>query len=256
MSMPGGSAGQGEALPFVAGLVKTSLVDYPGRLCTTLFFGGCNFRCPYCHNRALVLGDGVASPLSGEETIGCLARRRHLVDAACISGGEPTLVRSLPLLAARLKELGLKVKLDTNGTRPAVIRELLQAGTVDYVALDIKAPLPKYELVARTNVNLDDIRATVALLRQGGVEYEFRTTVVPGLLTREDLLAIGDWLAGAPTYVLQQFRPRSTLDKAYEHVKPYPDEWLVAAAEALRPAFGQVKVRGLSQAGIRSRRAW
>ena len=255
MSAPSESSAPEEAQLSIAGLVKTSLVDYPGQLCTTLFFRGCNLRCPYCHNRGLVLGDGLASPLSGEGAIGFLAGRRHLVDAVCLSGGEPTLVPSLPRLAATLKRLGLKVKLDTNGTRPAVIRDLLQTGAVDYVAMDIKAPLPKYEFVARASVNLDDIRATVALLQQGGVEYEFRTTVVPGLLTREDLLAIGDWLAGAKTYVLQQFRPRSTLDEAYERVRPYADEWLHAVAEALRPAFGEVRVRGAGQAGSTARRA-
>lgn len=255
MSAPRESAGPEEAQPSIAGLVKTSLVDYPGRLCTTLFFRGCNFRCPYCHNRGLVLGDDIPPPLSGEGAIGFLAGRRHLVDAVCLSGGEPTLVPSLARLAATLKGLGLKVKLDTNGTRPAVIRDLLQASAVDYVAMDIKAPLHKYDLIARTGVNLDDIRATVALLQQGGVEYEFRTTVVPGLLTREDLLAIGDWLAGAQTYVLQQFRPRSTLDKAYERIRPYADEWLNAVAESLRPAFGQVKVRGVGQADSTARRA-
>lgn len=228
----------------IAGLVKTSLLDYPGAICSTIFLAGCNLRCPYCHNKDLVAGasrlPGV--PLTEVRTV--LLRRRGFIDGVCITGGEPTLTPALPALARAMKDLGMKVKLDTNGTNPDVVRNLLDEGLVDYIAMDVKAPRWKYQTVTRVPVDLQALQATIGLLMASGVEHEFRTTVVPRLLTETDLHSIGEWLDGAGTYVLQQFRPENTLEAEYGRVSACPSDWLHLMAGELRHRFGQVIVRG------------
>lgn len=229
----------------VAGFIRTSLVDYPGYVCSTVFLSGCNFRCPYCHNRDLVTGSSQLQRVPLDQVLNFLENRITLLDGVCITGGEPTLTADLPILIRAIKDLGLRVKLDTNGTNPDMLEKLLADSLVDYVAMDIKAPPRKYGKITKATVRLADIQAAIDLLREATIEYEFRTTVVPKLLMEEDLLAIGRWLEGAFTYVIQQFRPRNTLDPNYESLGPYPPDWLETMAGKLRPYFKSVRVRGI-----------
>ncbi len=229
----------------VKGLIKTSLLDYPGRIAASLFCGGCNFRCPNCHNSDLVLHPDERPDLPEEEILSFLRRRRGLLDGVVISGGEPTLQADLIPFAARLREMGLAVKLDTNGYRPDVLRDALNEGVFDYVAMDLKAPPDKYSLATGVKVDIARIERSIALLRSGQVEHEFRTTVVPGLLDMDDIVAIARWIAGAKHYYLQQFVPRNTLDPEMFSLTPYLPARLQAMAEAAREWVEVVKVRGV-----------
>lgn len=189
----------------ILGFQKTTLLDFPGKVAATVFVGGCNFRCPFCHNRDLVLGD--ASAYSEEEILSYLNKRRGVLDGVCITGGEPTLQSDLEEFIRKVKELGLLVKLDTNGYRPEVLLNLLKKNLLDYVAMDVKASAENYGNVTGTaNVDMDKINESIQLLKKAGIPYEFRTTVVKGLHTKEEFHKIGELLQGAEAYYLQGFR--------------------------------------------------
>jgi pyruvate formate lyase activating enzyme len=231
------------------GWVRTSLIDYPDHIATVLFVGGCNFRCPPCHNVRLVLRPGGIPDISTDEVWAFLSRRAGLVDGVVITGGEPTLQSDLIPFLRQVQERGsgvrLDVKLDTNGYRPDVLAALLDEGLVDYVAMDVKAPSYKYPLLAgRADLDLTRLERSLSLLRDGEIPYEFRTTVVPGLLDEEDVEEIARWIAGAERYVLQQFRPLHTLDPALEALSPYPVERLQTMARRASRWVTQVTVRG------------
>jgi pyruvate formate lyase activating enzyme len=231
----------------IRGLQKTSLLDFPGEICATLFVGGCNLRCKYCHNRDLVLEDTALPYYPPREIIAFLQKRNALLDGVCITGGEPTLrgvETMLPFLAA-VKNTGLKVKLDTNGTRPAVIDKLLQEGVLDYIAVDIKGPWEKYPLITGVDMDPGTVKETVALLKGYGLGQEFRTTVVPGLLTAVDLLGIAREIAGCPKYVLQQYRPPvAFIDPAFSAGQPFSHEKIRQVAETCREHIQMVELRG------------
>ncbi len=226
------------------GWVRTSLIEYPGHIATVLFVAGCNFRCPPCHNADLVQRPAEIADLDVKEVWGFLSRRVGLVDGVVVTGGEPTLHSGLMPFLRRVRERGFDVKLDTNGYRPDVLAALLDEGLVDYVAMDVKAPPIKYPLLAgRASVDVARIERSVDLLRGSGLPHEFRTTVVPGLLDEADVEEIARWIAGAERYVLQQFRPRRTLDPALETSIPYPVEALRAMAERVGRWVAQAMVR-------------
>lgn len=229
----------------IRGIQLTSLVDFPGEVCTTLFFGGCNFRCPWCHNADLVLRPSTLPETSPVEVLNLLRRRSAWVQAVCITGGEPTLAPGLEDFIRRLKRRGFKVKLDTNGTQPGVIARLLAGDLLDYVAVDVKGPLAKYGLLTGTSgADLEAVKESITLLKSSRVAYEFRTTVVPGLLGEEDLLTTGRLLAGARRYVLQQFRPAGTLlNPGLRELIPYPEITLRNIVTKLQPFFTRVEIR-------------
>jgi len=205
----------------IKGLQKTSLLDYPGKIVSILFFGGCNFRCPYCYNPKLVLDHDQLPDISTEEVLGHLRSRRGMLDGICATGGEPTLSGELPEILSKIKEDGFLIKVDTNGTNPDVLQDLVRGGLVDYIAMDLKASPDRYPEVVGAEVEVDDIRKSVRILLDSGVEYEFRTTVVPGLIGKDDIVAIGKWIRGARLWALQQFRPGQTLDPSYQELRPY-----------------------------------
>ncbi|BBB47101.1 anaerobic ribonucleoside-triphosphate reductase activating protein [Pelolinea submarina] len=188
----------------LGGLQKFSLADYPGKTCAILFTRGCNFRCPYCHNPELVWPERYTQKISMENTLAFLENRRGLLDAVTVTGGEPCLQPDLPDLLVKLKRMGFAVKLDTNGSFPEKLWDVIVGGLVDYVAMDIKAPLAKYARVSAVDLPVEPIRASIALLLEGRVDYEFRTTVDCELLDEEDLLAIGEDIRGARKYYLQK----------------------------------------------------
>lgn len=201
----------------ISGLQKMTLLDYPGKVACTVFLQGCNFRCPFCHNSDLLGKDG-PEPIPEETLLAFLKKRVGLLDAVCITGGEPTLQKDLPQLIAKIKELGYLVKLDTNGFKPEVLKSLVEAGLIDYVAMDIKNCPARYgETAGIPNMNLAPIEESIRYLLSGKVDFEFRTTVAEELHQPEDFAAIGAWLQDldvhhtAPKYFIQPYVDRESV---------------------------------------------
>jgi pyruvate formate lyase activating enzyme len=221
-----------------SGVQKISLIDFPDRMATVLFTPGCNLRCPFCHNWRIVINPRPPF-LNQEKAIRMLEARRKFIDAVVITGGEPTLHRELPKLLKKLEEKDFRIKLDTNGFFPQTLKESLPF--VSYVALDVKTSLDKYcKLGARDLVNFS---RSVEMLKNAGVDYEFRTTVVPGFVDEEDMLEIVKIVDGGKRFVFQQFIPDDTLDKTFHKVEPYPRETIMKRAEQLKPYVGEVLLR-------------
>ena len=233
----------------LASWLPTTLIDYPEHVAATLFTLGCNFRCPFCHNPELVLPERVAafSSLDVGEVLAELERRRGFLDGVVLTGGEPTLQEDLVSFAEGLKQLGLLVKLDTNGSRPEVVRSLLARNLIDYVAVDVKAPLARYEVFAGSCARPTEVEETVSLLKGAGTDYEFRTTVAPGLALR-DIEAIAAWIGPARRYVLQAFhvpreRTKGLLDPAWAEREALDASELMQAWAAVEDWFEAGGVR-------------
>ena len=191
----------------IVGLMKTTLLDYPGKVASTVFTGGCNFRCPYCHNGDLVLKHSEMESYSHEEIFDHLNKRKCTLGGVAITGGEPTLQKDLPEFIQEIKAMGLNVKLDTNGTNPTMLADLIDKELVDYVAMDIKHSKARYnEVACMKNFDIAPIEESVQLLLSSDIDYEFRTTVVRELHTMDDFKAIGEWISGAKAYFLQPYK--------------------------------------------------
>jgi len=229
----------------IGGAHWTTLLDYPGKVAAALFTVGCNLRCPFCHNPELVDPDRLAPALDTLEILERLRERVGFLDGVVVSGGEPTIHRGLPAFLRRVKRIGLLVKLDTNGTRPDVLRALLAQRLVDYVAMDVKGPFERYERLTGVRCDVRAVEASIALLRAGPADYEFRTTGVP-TLTRADLLSVARRLAGARRYALQAFRVPETglLDRTWEARAGLRRAELDAMWSEIRPLFDEGGVRG------------
>ncbi len=230
----------------IKGIEKFSSRDFPGHISSTVFLGGCTFRCPYCHNADLVLRPEAIPSMAADWFLSYLDGRKGWLEAVCFTGGEPLLHEDLEDLIRVVRERKLLVKLDTNGSFPDRLEALLALGLLDWVALDIKAPLERYREVTRSTVDPEKIARSADLLRGSGIRHHFRTTVVPGLVGRDDVVKIGEWLAGAARYQIQQFVPQTTIDPAYLEVKPYGRAELEALVEAARPYFRAVAIEGPS----------
>ena len=232
----------------ISGLQKMTLLDYPGKVACTIFLFGCNYRCPFCHNAELL--EGKAEPLmTKEEFLSFLSKRKGLLDAVCISGGEPTLSAGLKELMTDIKALGFSVKLDTNGSRPAILRELVEAGLVDYVAMDIKNGPSRYaETCGLPKVDLAAIEESAAFLMSGAVDSEFRTTVVDPLHDEDSILEMGRWLhkiAGdkpVKKIFLQPFVDRDTV--VFSGLSAPNPAQMAAFVELLKPFALEINVRG------------
>ncbi len=228
----------------IGGVQRFSLIDYPGKLSCIVFTQGCNFRCPYCYNRSLVLPEFFEETIEEEEFFSFLSRRKGLLDGVVITGGEPTVQEDLLRFVERVKSMGFLVKLDTNGSYPELLKLLIDRGLLDYIAMDVKAPLKKYTKVVRVDLYPDSIVRSVYLIRNSGVDYEFRTTVVRELLTPEDILKIGRFLKGSRRYALQRFVVTDTLlDPSFKECTTYSEEELEDMAEKLRKYIEEVVVR-------------
>lgn len=230
----------------IKGIEKFSSRDFPGHISSTVFLGGCTFRCPYCHNADLVLRPEKIPSMAADWFLSYLDGRKGWLEAICFTGGEPLLHEDLEDLIRVVRERKLLVKLDTNGSFPDRLEALLALGLLDWVALDVKAPLERYREVTRSTVDPEKIARSADLLRGSGIRHHFRTTVVPGLVGRDDVVKIGEWLAGAERYQIQQFVPQTTIDPAYLEVKPYGRAELEALVEAARPYFRAVAIEGPS----------
>jgi pyruvate formate lyase activating enzyme len=249
----------------IGGLQKLTLIDYPGKLAATVFCLGCNFRCPFCYNSELVLPEKIKkqSAIDEKEFFNFLKERKGLLEGVCITGGEPTTYDDLPFFIKKIRELGYLVKLDTNGSNPEMLEKLIDEKLIDYAAMDIKAPLglksqipnpksqtnskfqiPKYEKATGTKVDLNKIKKSVEILKNSNIGFEFRTTMVPGVHTKEDIVEIAKWIGGPKVkYYLQNFRPEKTIDLKFETIKPYPQEYLLEIQKAISPFFEICQVR-------------
>ena len=227
----------------IHGLQKMTLLDFPGRVACTVFLGGCDFRCPYCHN--FELADGTAKPVMDDGALfAFLEKRRGLLDGVAITGGEPCLHPGLVELMRRIRAMGYAVKLDTNGAHPDRLEAILAEGLADYVAMDIKNSPEKYALTAGLKeMDLSPVRRSVSLLMNGTTDYEFRTTVVDELHEEADFEAIGAWIAGARRYFLQAFTDRDSVPFANLHA---PDLEKMKACAAVAARFvPETKLRGV-----------
>ncbi len=237
------------------GLRKTTLLDFPGKVSCIVFVAGCNFRCPFCQNKELVLSSGKLPIVSEEDFFKFLKTRIGLLDGVVISGGEPTLCQDLNKTIKRIKSLGFLVKLDTNGTNPEVLVSLYKEDILDYLAMDFKGPLEKYsEYVGIKDDGLAaKITKSLQTILNSRVDFEFRTTVVPGLHSENDLLKMASELAKQPVifskepikWFLQQFRPDTCLDPDFEKIKPYPKEFFAKILPKLREDLPQTLLRGI-----------
>lgn len=221
-----------------SGLQKISLIDYPNKVASVLFTPGCNLRCGYCHN-ARIATNPQPPFLQEGAAIELLEKRKKYVDAVVVTGGEPCMHKELPKFLAKLKEHGFQVKLDTNGFFPDVLEECLRSA--DYVAVDVKTSLEKYARLGA--MDTAGLVRTVAILKSGRVAHEFRTTLVPDLVTAEDIAKIGELLKGAHTVALQQFIPKETLDKGFQALKPYAPEVIAEFAQTMRKFAENIALR-------------
>ncbi|MCL4382463.1 MAG: anaerobic ribonucleoside-triphosphate reductase activating protein [Patescibacteria group bacterium] len=237
----------------IKGLQKTTLLDYPGKVAAIIFVAGCNFRCPFCHNSDLVLRPETLPEIKEEDFFIFLKNKRQLLDGIVVTGGEPTLYEDLPAFIKKIKKLGFLIKLDTNGTNPGMVKDLLAQKLLDYVAIDYKGPLIKYyKYTNTTNKQINkQISECINILIKSGLDFELRTTVVPTLHNREDLIEMAKDLSSiihnpsSIKWFLQQFNPGQCLDKSFEKLKPYPKEFFDKVLPKLRKLIPKTELRGI-----------
>ena len=231
----------------IVGFIRTTLLDWDGMVACTIYLAECDFRCPYCHNKSIVLNPEEADELDDEKIFNYIQENSDFLDGVVISGGEPTLNKDLPDLIKRLRKIGMKIKLDTNGYHPDVLEDLIGAGYIDKIAMDIKAPLTKerYSAVAGTKIDPELLKRSIKIIMESGIDYEFRTTCSPILIKPEDIDEIGKAIKGAKNYNIQQFRPKTCLDDRLEAVDPYKESVILEMAETAKKYAKNVRVRGL-----------
>lgn len=229
----------------ISGLQKLTLLDYPGQVACTVFTGGCNFRCPFCHNASLVLPGQIARDSSEQAVLEFLRKRAGVLDGVAITGGEPLLHKDMPAFLEKVRALGYRIKLDTNGSFPDRLEEIVRAGLVDRVAMDIKNTPELYGVtVGSVDVSMGDIERSKDFLLSGVIDYEFRTTVVKGLHTRESVVGAAKWIRGAKEYYLQQFKDSGNV-LAIEGLGAYDEREMHALAGAAAEYVPAVQVRGV-----------
>jgi pyruvate formate lyase activating enzyme len=231
----------------IGGLQKLTLIDFPGKLAATVFLSGCPFRCPWCYSSELVLPEKIEKQpkISQKEFFDFLEEKKGLLEGVVICGGEPTMNSDLPDFAEKIKRFGYAIKLDTNGTNPEMLKNLIEKKLIDYIAMDIKAPLTmNYESAVGVKVDLEKIKESVEIIKSSGVDYEFRTTVIPDIHTKEDIVQIAKDIGPAKRYFLQKFRPEKTLNSEFEKIKPYSREYLLGIIKSISPFFYTCQLRG------------
>lgn len=230
----------------IKGIQKTTLVDYPGKIASIIFVGGCDFRCPFCYNKDLVVNYRNLPTIAEEEVLAFLKKRKKYLEGVVVTGGEPTIYKDLPKFLAKIKKLGLLVKLDTNGSNPKMLEELIKRKLADYVAMDVKSSLEKYKKAAGTDVNLSDIKKSAKIIKNSKIDYEFRTTAVPGLFSKQELEKIGKWLKGAKKYYIQQFVPmESCINPELAKQRPFTNKELQGFRKMGEKYFSVCELRGV-----------
>lgn len=233
----------------IAGYVKTSLIEWPGKISSVIFVPGCNFRCPFCHNADLVDDKVERFPrIEEERIIADLKSRKGWVEAVVVTGGEPTLQADLSRFLSRIKQMGFLTMIHTNGTKPKVIEKLIKKKLVDYWAMDLKGDFENYEKYTNVQCTIYNVQKSIELIVKSGVDYEFRTTVVPGLHNLKNLIKLARQTGIISVnchWFLQQFRPVNCLDKKYLSVKPYSEEELKKVCRKLQEIIPQTSLRGV-----------
>jgi len=237
----------------IGGLQKLTLIDFPGRISCTVFLSGCNFRCPFCYSSEIVLPEKIKKQpkISEKEFFGFLKEKKNLLEGVVICGGEPTINKDLPRFIKKIKKLGYAVKLDTNGSNPVMLKQLIGKKLIDYVAMDIKGPKEKYGKMTGKKIDIKKIEKSIKILKEGKVAFEFRTTIPPNLLKKEDIVKVMRWILslgskgfnGQIKYFLQNFRPEKTIDPKFEKIRPYSQEDLLEIQKAVCPFFEICQVR-------------
>jgi pyruvate formate lyase activating enzyme len=195
----------------IKGLQKTCLVDFEPYMAATVFLGGCNFRCGFCHNPDLVISTKETDDLNEQEFFDFLDERKKWLDGVCITGGEPCLYEDIPIFINKIKEKGLLVKLDTNGSNPQLIEKLLRLKLLDYIAMDIKTKFENYDEVCNVKVDIEKIKQSIQIIKDSKIDYEFRTTVIPNFITKEDIIEIAKQIKGAKKYTIQNFSNKNNM---------------------------------------------
>lgn len=230
----------------LGGFQRLTLIDYPGRIATTVFTVGCSFRCPFCHNPELVLGsstDLAIQKTTEKEFFDFLKTRKEKLEGVCITGGEPTIQPDIVNFIKKIRRMGFLVKLDTNGSRPDVLRKIISEKMVDFIAMDIKNQLKRYSETTGTKVDEERIRLSVDMIMHSRIPYEFRTTAVPGIHTQKDFLEIARWIKGAPAYYLQEYREMRILDPDLKKKTKGKKLDLEKIKKSIENSFGMVGIR-------------
>ena len=226
----------------IGGLQKSSLIDYPEKISAIIFTQGCNFKCPYCHNPELIKFS-TDSSIDESVLFNFLKTRINKLDAVVITGGEPTLHKGLPEFIKQIKDLGFLVKLDTNGTNPEMLQELLDKKLIDYVAMDIKAPIERYPEIVCAKVDAEAVLKSIEILKSSEVDFEFRTTVVKSQLLHEDFEKIGELINGSEKYYLQKFVPTKVLNEEFLKETTYSDAEFLPIIKSLEKYINCVELR-------------
>jgi len=211
----------------IKGFIETSFIDWRGCLSSVIFTGGCNFRCPYCHNPDLVLNPGALEDIPYSYIFSILKKFKKWIHRVVVTGGEPTIHKYLITFLKRLKHEGITVKLDTNGSNPSVLKTLVKEGLIDYVAMDVKGPIERYSRWCGIDVDTSAIKESIGFLLEGHIDYEFRMTVVPFLHKEEDIYEVARYIRGTKRFYIQEFKARNTLNPSYSSIKPFPDDMLI-----------------------------
>ena len=231
----------------IGGFQKLTLIDFPGKLAAIVFTSGCSFRCPFCYNPELVLPEKIKSQpkIPEKDILDFLKEREGLLEGLVITGGEPTIHEDLPEFIKKIKKMGYSVKLDTNGSNPKMLKDLIDKKLIDYVAMDIKAPLKEKDYNKATGVKgaLSKVKKSIKIIQNSGIDYEFRTTVVPTIHKKEDIIEIVRLISTTKKYYLQNFRPEKSINKKFGKIKPYPVEYLLEIQKAIAPFFEICRVR-------------
>jgi len=210
----------------IGGFHKFSLIDYPGKICAIVFTCGCNFRCPYCHNPELVEPGENQPALDEKKILTFLEKRKGMLDAVTVTGGEPLLQPDLNSFLLEIKRMGYKIKLDTNGSFPSILEKILKTQSIDFIAMDIKTAPDKYEHVVKRKIEKEKILNSIRLIMESGLDYEFRTTIVKSLIEKDDFYEIGRSIKNSRSYVLQKFVQSKTLDNQFLHIDNYSEQEL------------------------------
>lgn len=228
----------------IGGLQKTSLLDYPKTISAIIWTVGCNCRCPFCYNKDIVFGNTGLIP--EDEVISFLEKRKGMLEGLVITGGEPLMQEDTVDFISKVKKLGYLVKIDTNGAYPEALKELIDKKQVNYIAMDVKAPIDKYEVLTGIKADIKKIKESIELIKNSKIDYEFRTTAIPEYLSKKDILDIAKWLKGSKKFYIQQFKSDTPLILSkLNKIKPYPKEELLKILEEVKPYFDFCDVRGL-----------
>ncbi len=231
----------------IKGMIETSFLDWDGKIVATLFVPKCNFRCPFCQNHELIEHPDKLQTIPFEQIEKFIFKNKSFLDGICLTGGEPLVYSDLREFIIRLRELEMKIKLDTNGSYPEIIEKLIKNDIIDYIAMDIKAPFDKqvYELSSGVKVDINKIQKSIEIIMNSGIDYEFRSTVVPTLLDIDGVVNICQVINGARKYVLQQFVPENALAQEFRKVRPYSNDKINEMVSESKKYINKVTSRGL-----------